>query len=115
MSEKNLPPRLPGDVTEKMDVVEHAGEKKLVIKRSQDVEPFIEESKRALAEHTHSRPFRNPGSKWYKVAHIPNIVIEQWLKEGLNIHDPDPAAQRKLKQKLNSPEWRYLRTYPGKL
>jgi hypothetical protein len=103
------------EVTERMYVTHEGDRRLLVIDRQQDVTPFIEASKRALAEETHARPFRNPGEKSYHVAHIPNIVVEQWLKEGLNIHDPDPATQKKLRQRLNSPEWRYLRTYPGRI
>lgn len=48
-----------------------------------------------------------------RVAHIPAIVLEQWLKEGLDFNDPNnlPAIVRKL----NDPENRFLRTAPGQL
>lgn len=47
------------------------------------------------------------------VAEIPNIVIEQWLKEGINIFDKNDA--KKVQAKLNSNEYAYLRTSTGKM
>lgn len=89
----------------------------LTVYREQDVEPVLNANRAALNEVTSWRPFGS-GRKDVsirKVADIPNIVVEQWLKEGLNIFSPDPDMQKKFRQKLNSPEWRYLRTFPGKI
>lgn len=101
------------DVVETINVVNHGEEKKLVIKRTQDVEPFIEASKKAMAQETSWRPFAAPGDKMYRVASIPNIIVEQWLKEGFDIFDP--SNEKALMKRLNSPEWKHLRMYPGKL
>lgn len=71
----------------------------------QDVVPIIEKNKK-MQTHTDgwtaSRVFR-------RAAHIPDIVALKWLnEEGWWIHDPN--ARNKLRQKLNDPDWRYLRT-----
>ena len=47
-----------------------------------------------------------------KVAEIPAIVVEQWMKMGINIFDRNDA--KKIQQMLNSNEYAYLRTSPGK-
>lgn len=49
-----------------------------------------------------------------RAASIPNAIIYKWLiEEGINIWDNNhlPAVRRKL----NDPEWRWLRTAPGRL
>ena len=82
---------------------------RLTIKREQDVEPYLERNKKAYNE--------NAGFKdeLTEVAFIPNIIVEQWFREGFNIFDPSPEARKKLKEKLNDPQYRYLRTRPGKI
>jgi hypothetical protein len=37
------------------------------------------------------------------------------MKEGVNIFDPSPEMQKKVAAKLNSNEYAYLRTYPGRV
>jgi len=80
------------------------------IEAVQDVEPIIERNK-ALANTEHGQIGRK--QCWWHAASIPNVVIAQWLKEGVNFYDKEhwPAVKRKL----NSPEYRYLRTGSGKL
>ena len=53
---------------------------------------------------------KNIGSDAYNhVASIPPILISKWLhEEGLDIFNPEHADR--LKAKLNSSEYRYLRT-----
>lgn len=49
-----------------------------------------------------------------RVARIPLTLVYKWLaEEGWNALDPKYGD--KLKQKLNDPEWLYLRTAPGRL
>lgn len=79
----------------------------LVVKRVQDTTPYLEENKRARNDFQSRR-----GAPLRKVAEIPNIVVEQWLKEGINIFDRNDA--KKVQQKLNSNEFAYLRTSTGK-
>lgn len=78
----------------------------LVTERIQDVEPIIEDNKRIMREV-------KPGKDFRLAASIPNIVIEQWLKEGINVYKREdwPAVRRRL----NDPEYQYLRTWHGKL
>lgn len=46
---------------------------------------------------------------WWHYAFIPNIIINKWLvEEGINVYRHED--QKKVHQKLNSPEYAYLRT-----
>jgi hypothetical protein len=46
---------------------------------------------------------------WWHYAHIPLSIVHKWLvEEGINAFSKDDA--RKVFQKLNSPEYRYLKT-----
>lgn len=49
----------------------------------------------------------------WKAASIPNSVVEMWLKEGIDVFNDN--HWEKVKAKLNSDEFKYLRTSPGKL
>lgn len=82
----------------------------LIIQRSQDVAPILDRNK-ALANdgdgYSASRDIR-------RVASIPLVLVEKWKnEEGIDLFNPDhlPAVRRKL----NSPEYQYLRTAPGRL
>lgn len=77
----------------------------VVVHRVQDVEPYLDANKAEL------RDFK-PSKNRRKVAEIPNIIVEQWLKEGINIFDRNHAQA--VQRKLNSNEFAYLRTSPGK-
>lgn len=85
----------------------------LVVRRTQDVEPILEANKREYNEAASWRPYA--GTSMRKVASIPNVVAEQWLREGVNVFSREPEQLRKVAQKLNSNEWRHLRTHPGKV
>ncbi|MGE0652251.1 MAG: hypothetical protein AB7P12_10940 [Alphaproteobacteria bacterium] len=82
-----------------------------VIETVQDVAPVLERN-RALQNAddrgwTRSRDLR-------RAATIPDIIILKWRnEEGIDVFDPDhwPAVKRKL----NSSEYRWLRTAPGSL
>lgn len=81
-----------------------------VISRVQDVEPILEANKQMqTADDGYS-----PSRELRRVASIPCVVAEQWMKErGINILNPDhmPAIRRLL----NDPENLFLRTAPGRL
>lgn len=81
----------------------------LTIKRTQDVEPILEMNKAAYND--------NAGFKddLVEVAYVPLIVVEQWFKEGINFFRNNPDDRKRIKEKLNSPEYRYLRTRPGRI
>jgi hypothetical protein len=90
----------------------------LIVKRTQDVEPCLEANKAELAEASSWRPYASVGGKdrgMRKVASIPNIVAEQWMREGINVFSREPDQLRKVAQKLNSNEYLHLRTAPGRV
>lgn len=84
----------------------------LVIKRTQDVTPYLEQNQREYNEHSDYRPMRG---NLRKIAEVPCIVAEQWLKEGVNIFSNDPAQIRAVRRKLDDYTNRKLRTTPGRL
>lgn len=87
---------------------------KLVCERVQDVEPYLEANKAAYNEVSSWRPFA--GKNGRVVADIPNVIIERWMREGFNIFNENtPDYQKKLRQRLNSNEYRYLRVTPGRI
>lgn len=86
----------------------------LLVQRTQDTTGYLERNKRKLNEAPSWRPYSGR-TRLREVADVPNIVVEQWLKEGVNIFDPDPAMQRRVRWKLDSNEYKYLRTHPGKM
>jgi len=82
------------------------------IESVQDVEPFLELNKALQNDPEYSR--QGIKQSWWHVARIPILVQEKWLREeGIDIYNKDHWP--KVKQKLNDPEWRYLRTATGKI
>lgn len=88
----------------------------LIIKRTQDVSAILENN-REMA-NANDQGWRKKDDKSLLIASIPNIVIEMWLKEGINVWlaKVDRRTGRPnwhLKQvlrRLDDPEWRYLKT-----
>ena len=81
----------------------------LVIRRTQDCNPILEHNKEQALwtdGYTPSREMR-------RVAQIPNIIVEQWMKEGVNIFDDNCWPE--IRRRLNDPEWRHLRTCSGRI
>lgn len=77
--------------------------------RTQDVQPFLEQNRRLQNDgdgYSQSRELR-------RIASIPNIVVEQWMQQGVNIFDE--ADWPKIAALLDSPEYAYLRTAPGRI
>jgi hypothetical protein len=83
----------------------------LVVKRTQDVEPILDHNKRAQADAAGGWR-RNAGKTRRQIAEIPNIVVEQWLREGFNIFR---VSEIELRKKLDDPQWSYLKTVQGKV
>jgi hypothetical protein len=84
----------------------------LSIERTQDVEGILQDNKELSKESDSSSK-----GIMRRVANIPNMVIELWMKEGINIFDMghDPDVRKKILQRLNSPDWKYLRTHNSRL
>lgn len=89
----------------------------LVVQRTQDPTAYLEANRAEFNEASSWRPYASgrKDKSLRKVASIPLIVVEQWMKEGVNIFDPSPEVQKKVAAKLNSNEFQYLRTYPGRV
>ncbi len=81
----------------------------VTIRRVQDVEAIIENNK---ALYSHNDGY-TPSRDLKRVASIPLSVIEDWMKEGVNIFDPNCAEA--VRRKLNDPQYLYLRTAPGRV
>lgn len=88
---------------------------RVLIVRSQDVEPYLKKNAEERAAASTWRPYTSGKNHLRKVAEIPLIVIEQWLKEGVNALSNDPDMQRKIRQKLDDYTNKDLRTMPGKM
>jgi hypothetical protein len=78
---------------------------KFLIKKTQDVEPILKFNKMLQNNESLTR-----GKDLRRVAKIPMVVIDQWLKDGIDIFSQDPEMKRKVKQRLNDPNYRFLRT-----
>ena len=84
-------------------------EDRTFIETVQDVEPILDYNK---ALQTWDDGY-SPTRELRRVASIPVVVIEQWLREGIDVFNPD--HKEAVRRKLNSNEWRHLRTAPGRL
>ena len=82
---------------------------KIIIRKTQDVEPIFDNNKRLMNDGDGYSPSRD----MRRVAIIPNVIIEQWIREGVNIFDPNHKDA--IRRKLNSSEYAHLRTAPGQL
>lgn len=81
-----------------------------VITSVADVAPILERNK-AMANHNDGW---SPTKEMRRVASIPLALIQKWLvEEGWDAFSPECA--NKLAQKLNDPQYAYLRTAPGQL
>ena len=82
------------------------------VQRIQDCEAIVENNKALQTDGTRG-DFQG---KWgRRIASIPLVVAEKWIKEdGINwLALPKKERRAYLRRKLNDPEYRYLRTSPG--
>lgn len=79
----------------------------ITVEAIQDLEPFVEKSKREQIERG-----KKLGSEVAcPIGMVPHVIAMKWLHdEGWFVYDADKceAVEKKLKQKLNDPDWRYL-------
>lgn len=85
-------------------------EDKLVVQSQQDTAPILENNKRARNEFdvTYNSDIKHANG-WTKVAEIPNIVIDQLMKEGRW------GDRKAMKKWLNNPDNKMFRTTNTKL
>jgi hypothetical protein len=81
----------------------------VTVNRVQNVEPILDRNK-ALATHDNGY---SPSRIFRRAASIPLVVVEQWLREGIDVFNPDHASA--IRAKLNSSDFLFLRTAPGHL
>lgn len=90
----------------------HADTDMTIVGRIQDVEPILERNKAMQNDVDYSR--KGIAESWWHEARIPNIVIEKWRKDyGVDVLNKDHI--KKVKNLLNSPEWKYLKTTAGRI
>jgi hypothetical protein len=92
----------------------HPGGKKVTIRRVQDIEPILLNNVAEYnAKSSKSRIGPECEGLGRKVASIPAILAEKWIQEGgINILT---CPIEELKKLLNDPEYRKLRTTPGRI
>ncbi len=77
-----------------------------IVAREQDVEGILDLNKHLRNDTGYSQ--KGMKNDWWHYATIPNILIEKWkAEEGIDVFNKD--HKKKLFQKLNSPEYKYLR------
>ena len=94
----------------KANIHHDVSEDKFHISHSQDVSAVLEANKRARDQAEGQKM-----GDMVRVASIPDVVAIQWMNEGINVMSPNREDLRRMKKKLNSPEWAYLRTGGGRL
>jgi hypothetical protein len=73
-------------------------ERGLVIHYEQDVEPLLDENH---ADRTSGNNGYSASRVWRRIGSIPNIFVEQAMKEtGINVFDGSPDAQKVLRKIL---------------
>jgi hypothetical protein len=79
------------------------------------LDAYIERNKKEYNAVSH-KGYKNAlkKAKFWRAASIPNIICEKWLKEeGIDIFNEEDWP--KIQAKLNSEEYKFLRTSPGKI
>jgi len=97
------------DISEVMHYhTDGGGNDKFTIERIQDVKPYLEQNKQAQ-RYFSENPQRG---ELREVADIPNVIVEKWLNEDppTSVCDNSKENMQRLARKLDSPEYKFLRT-----
>jgi phosphoenolpyruvate synthase/pyruvate phosphate dikinase len=88
---------------------------KMTVKTTQDVNPILKKNKQLYTlndGYSHSKDLK-------RVASIPSLVLTLWAKEYNGTNNwfaiPKEERQKILRLKLNSSDFRYFRTAPGRM
>lgn len=86
-------------------------EDKTVVRTSQDVSGILERNKQLQQ----ADEYKKQGIKesFQHVASIPLVVVHQWMREGIDVTNPDHWP--KVKAKLQDPDNKFLRTTLGNI
>ena len=96
-----------GGVTTTFEIDEDGN---VLVKRSQVLAKHFDANRQAYNAFSLSDRARDI----WRMASIPAVIVEKWLNEdGINVFRKSDAER--VRRKLNDPEWRWLRTAPGKL
>lgn len=80
------------------------------IQTTMDVEPIIEQNKKMMNQGDSGY---SPSREMKRIASIPNEVLMTWqMRYGVDVLKKENVHL--LKRLLNDPEWKYLRTAPGR-
>lgn len=85
---------------------------KLTLRRLQDVESTLADNKAMFNMHTGKKASYEDSDGVHRVARIPFMIIEKWMREGFNWYNSSDAER---KAKLNHIDNRKLLVRPGKL
>lgn len=77
---------------------DHA-EGKMYIKRVEDIEPLLDEN--AYARNHQGNNGFGKSRNWRKIGSIPMIVVEQAFRQGINILDGSPEADKWVRKFLD--------------
>ena len=88
------------------------GSGRITIRRFQDVEDTLDFNKEQFNSHAGKKPSYGDSNGNHKVATIPTVLIEKWMREGFNWY---ASTDNERKAKLNDPDNRKLLVRPGKL
>ncbi len=98
-----------------MTTTYHQDNDKVVIERNIDYKPIVEHNKKLYSQnngYSKSKDLK-------RVASIPTLVLEIWSKEYNGNSNwfalPSDVQKKILKKKLNSSEFQFFRTAPGRL
>lgn len=86
----------------------------ITIKRTQDCTSLLSDNAEWRAGE---QPWKKKEDRWIRYASIPNLVVELWMKEGINVYlaetDRNGVANDHLRavlKKLRDPDWKWLKT-----
>ena len=86
------------------------GPGKVTIKRYQDVDHLIARNKVEFNSHAGKKPSYADSNGVHKIAEIPIMLVEKWLREGFNWYE---STDKERRAKLN--EHKKLLVRPGRL
>ncbi len=85
----------------------------LVVRSVQDVEPILKHNRSLRREADEGNNGYSPSRELRRVASVPNVVIHQWLMEGVNVYRDDDWPE--IAARLDSPDFSHFRTAPGRI